>query len=92
VTHLATVVSSLPIKWFGRAAQRAVLEPCLDRLGPAGPFLQMTNALASPLPMRSLGLAGIEVARIWSEFPPVQVWRYWRPEMPSRARPRDEDA
>jgi phosphatidylethanolamine/phosphatidyl-N-methylethanolamine N-methyltransferase len=78
VTQLAAVVSSLPIKWFPLAGQRAVVEPCFDLLGEDGMFLQLTNALVSPLAMRSLGLTGTEVARVWSQFPPVQIWRYQR--------------
>jgi phosphatidylethanolamine/phosphatidyl-N-methylethanolamine N-methyltransferase len=78
VTRLAAVVSSLPIKWFPLASQRAVVEPCFDLLGEDGMFLQLTNALVSPLAMRSLGLDGTEVARVWSQFPPVQIWRYQR--------------
>ena len=47
--RLAAVVSSLPIKWFPLEAQRAVVKPCLELLGPGGRFLQMTNAFSSPL-------------------------------------------
>jgi phosphatidylethanolamine/phosphatidyl-N-methylethanolamine N-methyltransferase len=79
VTDLATVVSSLPIKWFSLDDQRAVVEPCFDRLGSGGYFLQLTNALASPLATARLGLDGVEIARVWRQFPPVQIWRYTRP-------------
>src|SRR5579862_5468381 len=40
IDRLGAVVSSLPIKWFPLAAQRAVLAPCLARLGAGGRFLQ----------------------------------------------------
>lgn len=86
ITRLATVVSSLPIKWFPLESQRAVVAPCLDLLGEDGAFLQLTNALVSPLPMDSLGLKGTEVARVWTQFPPVQIWRYGRGM--ARAAPR----
>jgi phosphatidylethanolamine/phosphatidyl-N-methylethanolamine N-methyltransferase len=76
--RLAGVVSSLPIKWFPFAAQRAVVDSCFDRLGEDCPFLQLTNALVSPLPMTRLGLGGKEFARVWTHLPPVQIWRYWR--------------
>lgn len=79
VTQLATAVSSLPIKWFALAEQRAVIEPCFDRLGVGGHFFQLTNALASPLPTARLGIDGVEVGRVWLPFPPVQIWRYTRP-------------
>jgi len=78
VRQLAAVISSLPIKWFPLENQRAVVEPCFELLGEGGMFLQLTNALVSPLAMRSLGLRGTEVARVWSQFPPVQIWRYQR--------------
>jgi phosphatidylethanolamine/phosphatidyl-N-methylethanolamine N-methyltransferase len=78
VTYIAGVVSSLPIKWLDREGQRAIVAPCFDRLDPGGSFLQLTNAFASPLPHQALGLDGAEIARLWSHFPPVQIWRYWR--------------
>jgi phosphatidylethanolamine/phosphatidyl-N-methylethanolamine N-methyltransferase len=79
------VVSSLPIKWFPLAAQRAVLDACFARLGPGGAFVQLTNALASPVAAAELGLAGEEVTRIWAHFLPVQIWRYWRIAAPQIA-------
>jgi phosphatidylethanolamine/phosphatidyl-N-methylethanolamine N-methyltransferase len=78
VTKLAAIVSSLPIKWFPIASQRAVIGPCLDLAGDGGSFVQLTNALVSPVAMSALDLDGSEVARVWSQFPPVQVWRYQR--------------
>jgi phosphatidylethanolamine/phosphatidyl-N-methylethanolamine N-methyltransferase len=84
VTRLAAVVSSLPIKWFPIAGQRSVIWPCLDLAGEGGSFLQLTNAMVSPVAMTALGLSGSEIARVWSQFPPVQIWRYRRA---NRARP-----
>jgi phosphatidylethanolamine/phosphatidyl-N-methylethanolamine N-methyltransferase len=78
ITKLAAVVSSLPIKWFPIASQRTVIAPCLDLAGKDGSFVQLTNALVSPVAMSALDLDGIEVARVWSQFPPVQIWRYRR--------------
>jgi phosphatidylethanolamine/phosphatidyl-N-methylethanolamine N-methyltransferase len=78
ITKLAAVVSSLPIKWFPIASQRTVIAPCLDLAGEDGSFVQLTNALVSPVAMSALDLDGIEVARVWSQFPPVQIWRYRR--------------
>jgi phosphatidylethanolamine/phosphatidyl-N-methylethanolamine N-methyltransferase len=80
VKTLAAVISSLPIKWFPLESQRAVIEPCFERLGEDGLFLQLTNALVSPLAMAPLRLRGSEIARVWTQFPPVQIWRYWRGE------------
>ena len=76
IDRLCAVVSSLPIKWFPLAAQRAVIAPCLARLGPGGKFLQLTNAFSSPIAMRPLGLAGACVARVWRNLPPAQIWAY----------------
>jgi phosphatidylethanolamine/phosphatidyl-N-methylethanolamine N-methyltransferase len=87
VARLATVVSSLPIKWFPQEDQRAVIAPCLDLMGPGGTFLQLTNALVSPVAMRPLGLRGEEIERVWSQFPPVQIWRYWRDAESSKDSP-----
>lgn len=78
ITKLAAVVSSLPIKWFPIASQRTVIAPCLDLAGEDGSFVQFTNALVSPVATSALDLDGIEVARVWSQFPPVQIWRYRR--------------
>jgi phosphatidylethanolamine/phosphatidyl-N-methylethanolamine N-methyltransferase len=76
VERLAGVVSSLPIKWFPVEAQHAVVRPCLDLLGPGGRFLQLTNAFSSPLPVDRLGIAGREVARVWLNLLPAQIWAY----------------
>jgi phosphatidylethanolamine/phosphatidyl-N-methylethanolamine N-methyltransferase len=76
VTQLAAVVSSLPIKWFPIAGQRSVIWPSLDLAGEGGSFIQLTNAMVSPVAMTALDLSGSEIARVWSQFPPVQIWRY----------------
>lgn len=78
IDTLAAVVSSLPVKWFPRHAQRALLAACFARLGEGGAFAQLTNALASPLPATELGLLAEEVERIWAHFLPTQIWRYRR--------------
>jgi len=74
--RLAAVVSSLPIKWFPLEAQRAILKPCLELLGPGGRFLQITNAFSSPLPMARLGISGREICRVWLNVLPAQIWAY----------------
>jgi phosphatidylethanolamine/phosphatidyl-N-methylethanolamine N-methyltransferase len=76
VERLSAVVSSLPIKWFPVEAQRAIVEPCLDLLGPGGQFLQMTNAFSSPLRMDGLDIAGREICRVWLNLLPAQIWSY----------------
>jgi phosphatidylethanolamine/phosphatidyl-N-methylethanolamine N-methyltransferase len=76
VERLCAIVSSLPIKWFPLAAQRAVVEPCLELLGRGGRFLQLTNAFSSPLPVDRLGIAGREIGRVWLNLLPAQIWSY----------------
>jgi phosphatidylethanolamine/phosphatidyl-N-methylethanolamine N-methyltransferase len=74
--QLSSVVSSLPIKWFSAAEQAAVVRPCLDRLD-GGRFVQLTNGFRSPLAMKELGVIGCEVARVWFNLLPAQIWCYW---------------
>jgi phosphatidylethanolamine/phosphatidyl-N-methylethanolamine N-methyltransferase len=76
VDQLCAVVSSLPIKWFPVEAQHKIVAPCLERLGPGGRFLQMTNAFASPIATGPLGIAGERVAHVWRNLPPAQIWAY----------------
>ena len=76
VERFAADVSSLPIKWFPVEAQYAVVRPCLDLLGPGGRFFQLTNAFTSPLAIDRLGIAGREVARVWFNLLPTQIWAY----------------
>ncbi len=76
VERLAAVISSLPIKWFPLEAQRAIVKPCLDLLGPGGRFLQLTNAFSSPLPIDRLEIAGREIDRVWLNLLPAQIWSY----------------
>ena len=82
VQRLAGVVSSLPIKWFPVAEQYTVVRSCLDLLGPGGPFLQLTNAFSSPLPVDRLGITGREVARVWLNLLPTQIWAYSERSLP----------
>jgi phosphatidylethanolamine/phosphatidyl-N-methylethanolamine N-methyltransferase len=83
--RLAGVVSSLPIKWFPLDAQRAIVRPCLELLGPGGRFLQITNAFSSPLPMERLGIAGREICRVWLNLLPAQIWAYSQKSEPLAA-------
>jgi phosphatidylethanolamine/phosphatidyl-N-methylethanolamine N-methyltransferase len=76
VERLSAVISSLPIKWFPLEAQRAIVKPCLDLLGPGGRLLQLTNAFSSPLPIDRLGIAGREIGRVWLNLLPAQIWSY----------------
>jgi phospholipid N-methyltransferase len=62
----------------GRRLADAVVRSCFERLGPDGRLLQITNAFASPLQARRLGLVGRRVGLVWLNLPPVQVWSYRR--------------
>ena len=75
--QLCAVVSSLPIKWFSTSEQYAVVRPCLERLGPGGSFIQLTNAFSSPLSEAQLGIVGREVGRVWLNLLPAQIWCYF---------------
>jgi phosphatidylethanolamine/phosphatidyl-N-methylethanolamine N-methyltransferase len=77
IPRLATVISSLPIKWFPVADQRAIVMPCLERLGPGGHFVQITNGPNSPISARALRINAERVGAVWFHFLPVQIWRYW---------------
>jgi len=79
VERLSTVVSSLPIKWLALEAQRAIVQPRLELLGPDGRFLQVTNVFSSPLPTDPLGICGREVSRVWRNLLPAQIWCYSHP-------------
>jgi len=74
--QLCAVISSLPIPWFSATEQYAVVRPCLDRLGPGGRFIQLTNAFSSPLARERLGISGQEVCRVWLNLLPTQIWCY----------------
>ena len=76
--QVCAVVSSLPIKWFSTSEQYAVVRPCLDRLGPGGSFIQLTNAFSSPLSEAQLGIVGREVGRVWLNLLPAQIWCYFQ--------------
>jgi phosphatidylethanolamine/phosphatidyl-N-methylethanolamine N-methyltransferase len=89
VERLASVVSSLPIKWFSVEVQHAVIRPCLDLLGPGGRFLQLTNAFTSPVAVERLRIAGREVGRVWLNLLPAQIWAYSKhPDWPGGGGPR----
>lgn len=77
IGQLATVISTLPIKWFPLEEQRSVVMPCLKQLGPGGHFIQITNAPSPPIDARRLRINAARVDSVWLHFLPVQVWRFW---------------
>ena len=78
VGTLATVVSSLPIRWFPLEASRAIVDQAFGRMEAGGTMLQLTNGPTSPIPLAPLGLDGAEAARVWLNLLPMRVWRYRR--------------
>lgn len=85
ISRAATVVSSLPIRWFPRETQEAILRASLDLLGPGGSFYQLTNAPSSPLRWRDADVKAEPVVWVWRNFLPIKIWRYWRHEQRFRA-------
>lgn len=78
IERLASVVSSLPMRWFPEELQRRILLPCLERLGEGGSVLQITNRLSSPVKPVLPGLEGERIASVWLNFLPMHLWRYRR--------------
>jgi len=83
IARAATVVSSLPIRWFPHGVQTAILRGSLDLLGPGGSFYQLTNARSSPLHWLWPGVKAEPVRWIVRNFLPIKIWRYWREAPPS---------
>jgi phosphatidylethanolamine/phosphatidyl-N-methylethanolamine N-methyltransferase len=53
-----------------------------DILAPGGVFVQFTYTMVSPVHpsiMRTVGIEGRWVQRIWLNLPPARVWVYRRP-------------
>jgi hypothetical protein len=73
---LRAVYLGLPVRVA--APDRATAEIFRAALSMDAVFLQLTNALVSPLPMPVLGIGGAEVARVWTQFRHVQIWCYRR--------------
>ncbi|MGE5200803.1 MAG: class I SAM-dependent methyltransferase [Acidobacteriota bacterium] len=80
ISRAATVVSSLPIRWFPRETQETILRTSLDLLGAGGSFYQLTNAPNSPLRPQEAGVKAEPVQWVWRNFLPIKIWRYWRDE------------
>lgn len=78
IARAATVVSSLPIRWFPREVQGAILEGSLDLLGPGDSFYQLTNMRSSPLRWVGPGVKAEPVCWVLRNFLPIKIWRYRR--------------
>lgn len=78
IARAATVVSSLPIRWFPREVQTAILRGSLDLLGPGGAFYQLTNMRSLPLLWPDPDVKAEPVCWIARNFLPIKIWRYRR--------------
>ncbi len=76
VGRVATVVSGLPILTLPLAEQRAIVEEWFGVMHAHGRLLQYTYYPLSPLPLRSLGLAGRRVGWAKGNVPPASVWQF----------------
>ena len=83
IARAASVVSSLPIRWFPRDVQTAILTGSLDLLGPGGSFYQLTNMRSSPLRSLPPGVKAEPVRWILRNFLPIKIWRYRRESAPA---------
>ena len=75
-SHVAAVVSGLPLVTKPLRTRLRLLTEALGLLWPGAPFVQFTYAVVPPIP-RSLVNVRVEVSeRIWLNLPPARVWVY----------------
>lgn len=78
VGKISTVVSSLPIRMFPFAVQKAITDAAFEVLTPGAAFIQYTYPAKPPLPSAALGLKAEWKGHIWINVPPAAVWRFTR--------------
>ncbi len=75
-SHVAAVVSGLPLVTKPLRTRLRLLTEALGLLWPGAPFVQFTYAVVPPIP-RSLVNVRVEASeRIWLNLPPARVWVY----------------
>jgi phospholipid N-methyltransferase len=82
---IRAVVSGLPLVPMSAAEQRRIISQTLQLTGGAGPLIQFSYSLTSPLQKsvkHELGLSSHCVTHVWRNIPPAKVWRYERQELP----------
>lgn len=78
VTHVGTLVSSLPIRNLSSRERLAIVQGMMKAIAPDGQLIQFTYAAHCPIPTARLGLHGECLGRVWMNLPPAAVWRFTR--------------
>jgi phosphatidylethanolamine/phosphatidyl-N-methylethanolamine N-methyltransferase len=76
---VGAVVSTMPMRLFGKADIAAILSNALAVLEPAGVFVQFTYRQSGPVPAEiceTLGLKAERFCRVWINLPPAWIWIY----------------
>lgn len=79
ITGASAVVSSLPLLSMPKSLRQRIVEQAFALLDEKGALVQFTYGVASPIAACGLDLVGEVVARVWRNFPPAAVWRFYRP-------------
>jgi phosphatidylethanolamine/phosphatidyl-N-methylethanolamine N-methyltransferase len=80
--RVKAVVSGLPLIGMPYEVRERIVGGIFDSLAPGGVFVQFTYTMVSPVHpsiMRTVGIEGRWVQRIWLNLPPARVWVYRRP-------------
>jgi len=72
----AAVVSGLPLVTKQLKIRLRLLTEAFTLLTPGAPFVQVTYAVASPIPRSFSGARAHGSGLIWFNFPPARVWVY----------------
>jgi phosphatidylethanolamine/phosphatidyl-N-methylethanolamine N-methyltransferase len=72
----AAVVSGLPLVTKQVKIRLRLLTDAFTLLSPGAPFVQITYAVASPIPRSFAGARAHGSGLIWFNFPPARVWVY----------------
>jgi phosphatidylethanolamine/phosphatidyl-N-methylethanolamine N-methyltransferase len=76
----AAVVSGLPLLTKPLRVRLRLLTDAFTLLTPDAPFVQVTYAVASPIPRSFSGARAQGSERIWFNVPPARVWAYRKAE------------
>jgi phosphatidylethanolamine/phosphatidyl-N-methylethanolamine N-methyltransferase len=76
---VGAIVSTMPMRLFGKKAILSIMRASLSVLEPGGVFVQFTYRQNSPVPERiceGLRLQGERYCRVWINLPPAGIWVY----------------
>ncbi len=79
---VGAVVSTMPMRLFGKKTIMSIMRSSLAVLEPGGVFVQFTYRQSSPVPERiynALGLTAERYCRVWINLPPAGIWVYRKP-------------